>query len=111
VFHDNPPQPTPGKRYSSEDYAAFPSLVTGTKWVEQPGHCTIFGKPVFLWCSNGTVKISASAGSWNVTGDHVRVAEELEQEFDGLGPLEVVDPPTDTEHYFCPKYYPGWDWS
>ena len=43
--------------------------------------------------------------------DHVRAAEELEKEFANVGPLEVVDPPRDTNHYFCPKYYPDWDWA
>ena len=111
VFQERPPEPIPGERYSSEQYAAFPSLVTGTRWVEQPGHCTIFEKPVFIWCSSGSVTVSASAGSWNVTEDHVQAAEALEQKFASLGPFEIIDPPRDTEHYCCPKYYPDWDWA
>ena len=111
VFHEEPAQPIPGQRYAPEDFSAFPSLVSGTRWIAQPGHCTIFAKPVFIWCSSDTVKVSASASSWTVTEDHVRVAEDLEQEFARLGPMETVDPPTDTEHYVCPKYYPAWGWS
>lgn len=110
VFHDKPPQPVPGQQYSAQELSAFPSLVSGTRWIEQPGHCTIFGKAVFIWCSTSAVKLSASAGSWTVTEDHVRAAEALEQEFAHRGPFEVVDPPADTEHYVCPKYYPEWEW-
>src|SRR5688572_15228358 len=60
VFHEEPPKPIPGQAYSSEDFSTFPSLVSGTKWVEQPGHCTIFRQPVFIWCNEDTVKVSAS---------------------------------------------------
>lgn len=110
VFHEQPPQPTPGERYSAEEFSAFPSLVRETRWVAQPGHCTIFAQPVFIWCSNSAVKVSANPGSWSVTETHVRAAEALEQEFTSLGPMSVVDPPVDTEHYVCPKYYPDWGW-
>lgn len=110
VFHEAPPQPTPGAGYSSEDFSAFPSLVSGTQWIEQPGHRTIFMKPVFIWCSEATVEVSASPSSWTVTEDDVRAAEELEEEFARLGPVEIVDPPVDTQHYLCPKYYPEWGW-
>jgi len=110
VFPEKPPQPIPGNSYSLEDFSTFPSLVHGTAWIEQPGDCTIFGKPVFIWCSNDTVKVTANPGSWTVSEDHVRAAEELEQAFARLGSLEVVDPPHATKHYVCPKYYPDWSW-
>ncbi|HEY6723762.1 MAG TPA: hypothetical protein VI197_07005 [Polyangiaceae bacterium] len=110
VFHEKPPQAIPGEPYCPEDFSAFPRLVSGTRWIEQPGHCTLFEKPVFVWCSTDTVKVSASPSSWNVTEDHVRAAEALELEFARWGPFEVVDPPADTNHYVCPKYYPEWDW-
>jgi len=43
VHAQKPSQPEPGISYSGDVYAAFPSLILGTSWVEQPKHCMVAG--------------------------------------------------------------------
>ena len=104
-YDDKPDQPIPGKRYRGDEFSAFPSLIRGTEWIEQPGHCHIFGVPVFVYCENGLVNVSVGHGGWSVTETHVKWAEELETHLGSVSQL-IVDPPRDTKHYVCPKYYP-----
>jgi hypothetical protein len=52
------------------------------------------------------IRISGNAGNiYVVTEEDVRVAEMLEAK---IAPFasQVIDPPLDYEHCFCPKYYP-----
>ncbi len=106
IFSDLPDQPISGTKYSHEEFTSFPSLIPETEWIKQPGHCEIFGVKVFIWCSGGFIKISASPASYVVTTEHVESAERLERE---LGDLKqfLVDPPKETKHYICPKYHPS----
>ena len=41
TFDERPPQPEAGVSYSGEDFGRFPSLIPGTQWIKQPGHCSI----------------------------------------------------------------------
>jgi hypothetical protein len=106
VFREKPLQPIPGVSYSWEEYSKFPSLIAGTEWIQQPSHCELFGIKVHFWCESGIAKISPSPASYDVNTEHVLAAEKLEREFVKLN-LNYVDPPRDTEHYICPKYYPS----
>jgi len=105
--NSKPDQPIPGKPYRGDEFFAFPSLISGTEWIEQPGHCHVFGVPVFINCANGLVNVSVGHGGWAVTETHVKWAEELEAH---LGVVEnfLVDPPRDSRHCICPKYYPDY---
>ena len=106
ILHERKPdQPIPGRPYRGDEFSAFPSLIRGTEWIEQPGHCHLFGVPVYIYCGNGLVKVSVGHGEWEVTNRHVKWAEELETHLGSVSRL-IVDPPRDTEHYVCPKYYP-----
>jgi hypothetical protein len=105
IFREKPPQPISGVSYSWEEYSNFPSLITGTEWIQQPGHCELFRVKVFFWCESGVAKISSSPASYDVNITHVISAEKLENEFKKLN-LDYIDPPNDTDHYICPKYYP-----
>ena len=106
TYSNKPEQPVTGESYSSEEYSSFPSLIKDTEWIQQPGHCCIFGFNVFIWCGNGLVHISASPKSYVVTSKHIEVAEELEKHLGSLREF-IVDPPKDTKHYICPKYHPS----
>jgi hypothetical protein len=106
IYRERPPQPEPGKAYPGDEFAKFPSLIPGTEWVRQPGHCTIAGQKVFIWCENDLVKISIGE-RYEVTEDDVAAAEEVEKKLSATS-LERVDPPFDTNHYICPKYYPDY---
>lgn len=105
VEHNEPPaQPQPGVSYSPEDYSRFASLIPGTCWLEQPRWITLGNHRVFAWCSPGHIQLTAVAG-YEVTEADVCRAEELEKEL-GRVTLERIDPPLDTPHYICPRYYP-----
>lgn len=51
-----------------------------------------------------TATISASLASYDVNIEHIIAAEKLEKEFSQLN-VNYIDPPRDTTHYICPKYY------
>jgi hypothetical protein len=99
-----PPQATRGVSYSADAFSRFPSLIPGTEWLEQPNHREIAGQPVFIWCSQDQVKLSIAHG-YEVTEADVRSAELVEVTLQGVS-LARVDPPADSEHCVCPRYYP-----
>lgn len=58
-----------------------------------------------MWCEGGKIKISAGSGSYDITESDVLNAEALEKELQRIS-LQVIDPPSATSHYVCPKYCP-----
>ena len=102
-YSERPPQPERGVSYRGDEFANFPSLIADNEWVRQPGHSVISGQKVFIWCENGLVKISVGE-SYKVAETDVDSAEIVEKLLVGAN-LERVDPPFDTKHYICPKYY------
>jgi hypothetical protein len=101
---EQPLQPQPGIAYRGDEFAKFHSLIPGTKWVEQPGHCYISGHHVFAWCEGNKVKISVG-GDYVIIESDVLRAEAIEKVLVGA-PLHRVDPPVDSKNCICPKYYP-----
>ena len=105
-FEVMPPQPETGVSYQGDVFAKFPSLVNGTTWMKQPGHCKIMDINVFIWCEADRVKISLGE-DYTVSEKNVSDAEKLEKILAGVT-LERIDPPRDTKNYICPKYYPDY---
>ena len=99
-----PPQPVPGQSYRGDDYMRLPSLIPGTRWIEQPGQLRIAGVDVFAWCGASTLQLSIGA-DYVVTAQDVVDAEAMERDLGHLG-LPVQDPPLDNKHCICPRYYP-----
>ncbi|TJZ68367.1 hypothetical protein [Chitiniphilus eburneus] len=105
-YHEQPPQPQSGVPYPGDEYARFPSLVPGTQWFRQPGHCQIAGQPVFVWCDRDAIRISIGS-DYIVTEEDVLSALRVEKAL-AQAPLQHRDPPADNEHCICPKYYPAY---
>ncbi|ELX13607.1 hypothetical protein Jab_1c22430 [Janthinobacterium sp. HH01] len=105
-YDQRPPQPELVVSYRGTDIARFPSLIRGTEWIQQPGHCEIAGIKVYIWCGNGMLKISMATG-YDVADQDVAAAEAVEQALAGVT-LERIDPPLDTRNYICPTYYPDY---
>lgn len=103
-FDTQPAQAQVGVSYPGDVFIQFPSLIPGTRWLEQPGHCEVVGIKVFIWCFADRIKISVS-DSWRVSEQNVRDAEIIEQLLRKV-PLERIDPPLDTRNYISPKHYP-----
>lgn len=103
---EKPGQPEPGVSYPGDVFAKFPSIIKGTKWIEQPNHCQISGIDAFIWCEENRIKISVGK-SYEITEEDVANAEKIETLL-VASPLENIDPPADTKHYVCPKYYPSY---
>lgn len=104
TFDVKPPQPESGVPYPGDAFMRFPSLIPDTAWMAQPGHCKIMDIDVFVWCNGHHVKISLHDG-YEVSERNVSDAERLEAVIAGAA-LQRVDPPGDTRHYICPRYYP-----
>ena len=108
VHREKPPQPVPGTPYSFEDYAAFPALVPGTQWVQQPSLRLIDGVRSFVWCDLHRCRIEVIAEadhSYTVGEADIGGAIKLEPRI--ATPAErLIDPPYDTERCICPKYHP-----
>jgi hypothetical protein len=104
IYPALPPQPEPGKPYPADEFAAFPSIIPGTRWVKQPGHCILFGVRAFVWCERDRITVSVDS-AYDVTEEDVENAVRLEPHLKGL-PLERIEPPVDNKHCVCPKYHP-----
>lgn len=109
VHSELPPQPVPGKAYSIDDYQAFPALVPGTQWVQQPSRQVIDGVAVFVWCDRQRCRIEIMTeldNGYSVAEADIASAIALEPR---LAVLEArwIDPPYDTDRCLCPKYHPA----
>ncbi len=104
IYERMPEQPVAGVSYQLDRFSQFPSLIPDTQWIKQPGHCEVSRVKVFIWCGRDDIKLSVSS-LYVVTEDDVKRAETLERKLVN-SPLSVIDPPIDTEHYICPRYYP-----
>jgi hypothetical protein len=102
-FSEKPPQPELGVSYTGTEYEKFPALITGTHWIQQPGHREVAGKKVFIWCEAGKITLSVGL-NYEVTEEDVQSAEAIEKVISSC-PLERIDPPRDTRNYICPKYH------
>lgn len=105
-FDVKPPQPELGVSYRGTVMTRFPSLIAGTTWIKQAGHCEIAGVKVFIWCDADKIKISI-ADQYEVSEKNVADAEKVETVLAQVT-LERIDPPHDTHNYICPKYYPDY---
>jgi hypothetical protein len=98
-----PFESVPGVTYRGDEFAKFPSLIAGTTWVEQPGHCLIAAQSAFVWCDTHAIKISVARG-YEVDASAVVAAEAIERTLT-TAPLERVEP-LDNKYCIRPKYYP-----
>ncbi len=105
-YDSRPPQPEPGISYRGDVFSQFPSLIAGTRWIAQPGHCEIIGIKAFIWCEADKVQISLNDG-YTVSEKNVFEAETIEKVLTQTA-LARIDPPRDTKNYICPKYYPDY---
>lgn len=60
---------------------------------------------VFIWYTEGTLNISIGA-SYTICEADVAAAEAVER-VRSMVKMQQIDPPSDTKHYICPKYYPA----
>jgi hypothetical protein len=105
------PQPVPGVAYPAGEYRAFGFRIDRFPHLRQPGHVRIGGQPAHAWAGRGRLELSLSDPDepYEVTGRTVTSAVAIEAELDTAA-LTVVDPPLDSRHCLCPKYYPElWD--
>lgn len=103
-FDVEPPQPRLGVAYPGNVFVQFISLIPGTTWIRQPGHCDIMGVQAFIWCDVDKVKISLG-DRYAVSEKNILEAEIVETLLSQIG-CEPIDPPQDSRNYICPKYYP-----
>ena len=103
-YASQPEQPVAGRSYPVQEYARMPSLIPGTRWTKQPGHCVIAGERVHAWCAAGEITLSVGAG-YTITEADVESAMRVEP---ALAPLDAMrkDPPVDNPRCLCPKYHP-----
>ena len=103
-YASQPEQPVAGCSYSMEDMARMPSLIRGTRWIKQPGHCVIAGERVHAWCAGREITLSVGA-DYTVTEADVASAARVEA---ALAPLDALrkDPPVDHPRCLCPTYHP-----
>jgi hypothetical protein len=107
-YPEKPPQAEPGKTYTAEEFDKLPPLILGTRWLEQPGWQMMDSVPIFVWCANGTIKISIvgpQEKGWVIGQAEFENAKRLEQHFDRYAG-SIIDPPIEVKGCICPKYYP-----
>lgn len=105
-YDSQPEQPEAGKAYRVDVFQQFASLIPGARWIEQPGHCKIAGRDVFAWCDGNEVRITIAA-NYLVTEEQILSAQDVEKVLFAVA-LQPSDPPKDSQHCICPKYYPAY---
>lgn len=103
-----PQQPILNQAYSSADFAKMPSLIQGTRWIEQPVWQTINSVKVSIWCTARTIRFTIVGPKelhWNITETEFVNAKKLEALFDKYA-KRIIDPPEKTKRCICPKYHP-----
>jgi hypothetical protein len=105
TYPDPPPQPEVGKSYRGDEFAAFPSLISGSL-TEQPKWQSIDGQRVYVWCHDGIARFSISE-PYEVNESCVQAAELVERALAELAAVRI-EPPLDNKHCICPKYYPAY---
>ncbi|MFD1930080.1 hypothetical protein ACFSKW_01175 [Nonomuraea mangrovi] len=104
---DDNPQPVAGRAYSAADFAAFVPSMPRFPHLAQPGHVLIADQPAHVWSAAQVLIVSLSdqRNPYEVTDATVESAKRIERL---LGPVasRVVDPPQDSHHCVCPRYYP-----
>jgi hypothetical protein len=105
-YDQQPAQPEVGRAYRGDVFQQYVSLIPHTRWIKQPGHCKIAGHDVFAWCDGKEIRISIGA-NYSVTEENVSAAQAVEEAL-VAAPLRPKDPPRDTQHCICPKYYPAY---
>ncbi|MEU7893312.1 hypothetical protein AB0B45_10630 [Nonomuraea sp. NPDC049152] len=103
---DNP-RPVEGVGYSAAEFAAFVPPMPRFPHFAQPGHVLIAGRPAHVWSAAETLSLSLNdeRDVYEVTDATVESAKVIERL---LAPVaaRVVDPPQDSRHCVCPRYYP-----
>ncbi|GAB4975341.1 hypothetical protein MAHJHV61_39880 [Mycobacterium avium subsp. hominissuis] len=96
-----------GVAYSGADYAALPSPIGRFPHLCQPGHIEIDGHKAFMWvyADRVTVSLSDPDDPFSVTAAAIESALFLEARISPIA-AQLIDPPLDTRHCICPKYYP-----
>ena len=100
------PKPVPGKPYPADEMSRFRSAVRRFPDIMQPGHVSLRGVPTFTWVNDDRVTIDCKGGNvWDVDETAIASARRLEPLLEPLD-AHVLDPPQDTPHCICPRYYP-----
>jgi hypothetical protein len=102
------PRPIAGKSYTWDEYQKFLHPIEVFPHLEQPGHTSIFGVPVFVWINSDSMDIQLSGAdgdSYIITAADFQNAKRLDNEFGRLG-LEFRDPPMNSQNCICPKFWP-----
>jgi hypothetical protein len=74
----------------------------------QPGHTKILGVRVFAWVNRNCMDFElcgADGDPYEVTQKDFQNAKRLDDQLQGLQ-LKFRDPPVDSHHCICPKYWP-----
>ena len=82
-YDSQPPQPTPAKSYSSDEFSKFPSLVPATQWLKQPGDQVLDGVKIRAWCTEDMVEFT-------IRGSKENKYELAETDFENAETLEKL---------------------
>ena len=107
VLPEDEPTPVPGRSYRGDEYAKFRPRIKQYPEIQQPGHVRLSGVAAHAWVERDRLAISIAneADPYEVTEAAVSGAGRVELLIAQLAEA-VIDPPEDTRHCICPKYYP-----
>ncbi len=98
--------PIPGIWGRSELRKYPPSIIEGTKWIEQPWDTNIFGYPANVWGERDRIIIRpVGRAHCDISEAQVVWAESIEKYLIKLSD-RIIDPPRKVDHYLCAANYP-----
>ena len=101
------PQPKAGMALTPEEFAKYPSLVYAYPTLGQPGWTQVMGEAVNVWVGRDRVQLDVAdpVNRWTVSDEAMRMAQRLEPIVENLA-ARVIEPPQESRHCVCPRYYP-----
>lgn len=107
VIPADAPLPVAGRSYTGTEYAALTMPIDEYPYLAQPSRVRLADADVHAWVSRGrlALQISDTDSPYDVTEPAVRAAESVEPVLAPIRDL-VIDPPLESVHCICPKYYP-----
>ena len=103
-YSKEPKRMIPGRSYSAEEANEYPSIIPGTRWIEQPRNTTISGQSVRIYADYDRIDLYLGK-DYEIVENDVISAEIIEKVLDLLR-LPAIDPPFESYLFVMPESCP-----
>lgn len=103
-YTEEPRRMIPGRSYSAKEAEEYPSIIPGTRWIEQPRQTIISGQSVRVYADYDRIDLYIGK-DYEIAEDDVVSAEVVEKVLNLLC-LTAIDPPFESYLFVMPESKP-----